>query len=73
MIGYLLKRACTRSRTSPSAPAPATDLRLAAHGIGLEPRQIILSGSFTRPVHACAGDTFHADYGALGTIAWRFV
>ena len=29
--------------------------------------------SFTRPVAAAAGDTFHADYGPLGNIAFRFV
>ena len=32
-----------------------------------------IAGSFTRPVAAAAGDTFHADYGPLGNIAFRFV
>ncbi|MBT3700387.1 MAG: 2-oxo-hepta-3-ene-1,7-dioic acid hydratase [Alphaproteobacteria bacterium] len=47
--------------------------KYAAHKIGLEPGQIILSGSFTRPVFVHPGDTLHADYGPLGSIACRFV
>lgn len=47
--------------------------RFAAHGIGLEAGQILLSGSFTAPVAVKAGDTIHADYGVLGGIACRFV
>lgn len=47
--------------------------RLAPHGERLEAGQIVLGGSFTAPVFARPGDTFHADYGALGSIAVRFV
>ncbi|MBK4999967.1 7-dioic acid hydratase [Pseudomonas sp. S31] len=47
--------------------------RFALHGEGLEAGQIILGGSFTRPVACAAGDTFHADYGPLGSISLRFV
>lgn len=47
--------------------------KLAEHGVGLEAGQVILSGSFTRPVVAQAGDVFHADYGRLGTIQCKFV
>ncbi|HEX3791931.1 MAG TPA: 2-oxo-hepta-3-ene-1,7-dioate hydratase, partial [Pseudonocardiaceae bacterium] len=46
--------------------------RLAPHGDGLEPGQVVLAGSFTRPVHAEDGDVFLADYGPLGTISIRF-
>ena len=46
--------------------------RFAPHGIGLEPGQVILAGSFTRPVPVKAGDTIHADYGPLGGIAINF-
>ena len=46
--------------------------RFAAHGIALEPGQVLLSGSFTRPVLARPGDVFRADYGNLGTINCRF-
>ncbi|HYP85186.1 2-oxo-hept-4-ene-1,7-dioate hydratase [Variovorax sp.] len=34
--------------------------------------EVVLAGSFTRPATAKAGDTFHADYGPLGGIAFRF-
>jgi 2-oxo-hept-3-ene-1,7-dioate hydratase len=47
--------------------------RFAPHGIALEPGQIILAGSFTRPAIIKAGDTIHADYGPLGGISCRFV
>ncbi|MBT00533.1 MAG: 2-oxo-hepta-3-ene-1,7-dioic acid hydratase [Oceanospirillaceae bacterium] len=46
--------------------------RFAPHGVGLEPGQIILAGSFTRPVPVKAGDTIHADFGPLGGIGLRF-
>ena len=46
---------------------------LAQHGEHLEAGEIVLSGSFTRPVACSSGDTFHADYGRLGTISVRFV
>ncbi|AZD22686.1 2-oxo-hept-4-ene-1,7-dioate hydratase [Pseudomonas chlororaphis] len=47
--------------------------KLAAYDVGLEAGQIILGGSFTRPVAARPGDTFHVDYDQLGSIACRFV
>ncbi|AJC22756.1 2-oxo-hept-4-ene-1,7-dioate hydratase [Pandoraea pulmonicola] len=47
--------------------------RLAAFETALQPGQIILAGSFTRPVHATPGDTFHADFGPLGSVSCRFV
>lgn len=47
--------------------------RLGPRGVTLEPGQIILSGSFTRPVFAKPGDTFAVDYGPLGTVNCRFV
>ena len=34
---------------------------------------IVLGGSFTRPVQAATGDSFHADYGPLGAISFRMV
>lgn len=46
--------------------------RFAPHGIGLEPGQFILSGSFTRPIAVGPGDHILADYGPLGTIEVRF-
>lgn len=47
--------------------------RFAPHGIGLEPGQLLLSGSFTRPVIVTPGDHIKADYGPLGEINIDFV
>ncbi|MEO6293280.1 MAG: 2-oxo-hept-4-ene-1,7-dioate hydratase [Burkholderiaceae bacterium] len=47
--------------------------KLAPFGEFLEAGEVVLGGSFTRPVAALAGDTFHADYGPLGNIAFRFM
>jgi 2-oxo-hept-3-ene-1,7-dioate hydratase len=46
--------------------------KYAPHGIALEPGQIILAGSFTRPVPVRAGDTFTVDYGELGSVSCYF-
>lgn len=47
--------------------------KLAPYGESLAAGEIVLGGSFTRPVACAAGDTFHADYGPLGSISVRFV
>ena len=47
--------------------------RYAPHGVALEPGQIVLSGSFTRPVDCRAGDRFRVDYHNLGVIEFSFV
>ena len=47
--------------------------KLAPHGESLQAGEIVLGGSFTRPVACAAGDVFHADYGPLGSISVRFV
>ncbi|RZL63874.1 MAG: 2-oxo-hepta-3-ene-1,7-dioic acid hydratase [Variovorax sp.] len=47
--------------------------KLAPWGERLEAGEVVLAGSFTRPTAAVAGDVFHADYGPLGAIAFRFV
>jgi 2-oxo-hept-3-ene-1,7-dioate hydratase len=46
--------------------------RLAPHGEGLKAGEIVLAGSFTRPVDISAGDVFTFDYGPLGTFSCRF-
>lgn len=46
--------------------------KLSPHGEELAAGEIVLAGSFTRPVAAVQGDMFHADYGALGSISVRF-
>ena len=47
--------------------------KLAPWGESLQAGQIVLAGSFTRPVPAQPGDAFDADYGALGRLMFRFV
>lgn len=46
--------------------------RLAAYGQQIEAGQIVLSGSFIRPVEARHGDTILADFGPLGTVGCYF-
>ncbi len=46
--------------------------KLAAHNVSLYAGEIILGGSFTRPVNARQGDTFHVDYGPYGSISCYF-
>ena len=57
---------------------PATGIAWLANKIApyeeqLNPGDVVLGGSFTRPITAVAGDGVHADYGALGTVSFRFV
>jgi 2-oxo-hept-3-ene-1,7-dioate hydratase len=47
-------------------------MKLAPWGESLAPGEIVLAGSFTRPVAAKAGDRFDADYGPLGRFEFRF-
>ncbi len=46
--------------------------KLHAVGSKLEKGQIVLAGSFTRPVDIASGDVIHADYGPLGAIGISF-
>ena len=46
--------------------------KLAVVDAGLEKGQIVLAGSFTRPVDIASGDVIHADYGPLGAMAVSF-
>jgi 2-oxo-hept-3-ene-1,7-dioate hydratase len=57
---------------------PAMGIAWLANKVGrfgtvLEPGHVMLSGSFTRPVWADKGDTLHADFGPLGSVAVQFV
>lgn len=47
--------------------------KLAQHGQSLEAGEIILAGSFTKPMWVERGDTIHADYNELGSVTCRFV
>jgi 2-oxo-hept-3-ene-1,7-dioate hydratase len=56
---------------------PATSVawlanKIAAHGLALEPGQVVLAGSFIRPIEARKGDTIQADYGPYGTVSCYF-
>lgn len=47
--------------------------KLHQHGDTLEAGEIILAGSFTRPVWAQAGDSILCDYGPMGVVSCRIV
>ena len=47
--------------------------KYANHGIALEAGQIILSGSFTRPIKVSKGDRVTADYNELGKVECKFL
>ena len=47
--------------------------KLARWGEHLAAGEVVLAGSFTRPVAAQPGDEFDADYGPLGRLQFRFV
>ena len=46
--------------------------KLAPFCIALEAGQVVLAGSFTRPVPVASGDTIHGDFCNLGSITCRF-
>lgn len=57
---------------------PATGVAWLANKIApfdeqLDAGDVVLAGSFTRPTTARAGDSLHADYGPLGSVAFRLV
>ena len=47
--------------------------KIAPYGEQLHTGDVVLAGSFTRPVNAARGDAFEADYGALGRFHFKFV
>jgi 2-oxo-hept-3-ene-1,7-dioate hydratase len=47
--------------------------RLSPHGEYLAAGEVVLAGSFTRPVDIRKGDTIHADYGPFGSVSCQFV
>jgi 2-oxo-hept-3-ene-1,7-dioate hydratase len=57
---------------------PATGVAWLANKIApydeqLNAGDVVLAGSFTRPTTAQRGDAIHADYGPLGSVAFRLV
>lgn len=79
-IGALLYRNQTIEESGVAAAVlnhPASGVawlanKLAQHGSSLAAGDIVLAGSFTRPMWVERGDTVHADYGQLGAITCRF-
>ena len=46
--------------------------KIAPLGLALEPGQIVLAGSFIRPIETRKGDTIQADYGAYDSVSCYF-
>lgn len=46
--------------------------RLARYGHGVKAGEIVLSGSFIRPIEAPPGSRFHADFGPFGSVSIAF-
>src|SRR5207302_5373492 len=56
---------------------PATSVawlanKIAPLGLALEPGQVVLAGSFIRPIETRKGDTIQADFGAYGSVNCYF-
>ncbi len=56
---------------------PATSVawlanKIAANGLALEAGQVVLAGSFIRPIETRKGDTIQADYGPWGSVSCYF-
>ncbi len=47
--------------------------KIAPYDEALRAGDVVLAGSFTRPVNGVKGDAFHVDYGPLGAIAFRMM
>ena len=79
-IGAILKRDGIVEETGLGAGVlddPVTGIlwlvhRLAQYGEGIEAGQVLLSGSFIRPVEAPPGSRFEADFGPFGQVAINF-
>ena len=46
--------------------------RLSQYGMGLKAGDVVLSGSFVRPVEASSGDSIYADFGDFGSVSCVF-
>ncbi|RAN69540.1 2-oxo-hepta-3-ene-1,7-dioic acid hydratase [Bacillus sp. SRB_336] len=47
--------------------------RLHGFGENLQAGEVVLAGSFTRPVAVTTGDVIHADYGRLGAVSFQLL
>ncbi len=79
-VGALVTRNGTVEETGLGAGVlndPATSVlwlarRMAGYGLAIEAGDIVLSGSFIRPIEAPAGSVFHADFGPFGSVHINF-
>lgn len=79
-ISALLYRNETIEETGVAAGVlnhPATGVawlanKLHQHGAGLDAGELVLAGSFTRPMWVSRGDTVLSDYGTMGTVSCSF-
>ena len=46
--------------------------RMAQYGLTIEPGQVVLSGSFIRPVECPPGSNIQLDFGAFGSASVKF-
>lgn len=80
-VSALLSRNAVIEETGVAAGVinhPANGVAWLANKLGpwdeqLDAGEVVLGGSFTRPVEVARGDVFNADYGPLGSISFRFV
>jgi 2-oxo-hept-3-ene-1,7-dioate hydratase len=80
-VGALLHKNAVIEETGLAAAVlnhPATGVAWLANKIApydeqLNPGDVVLSGSFTRPTSVQRADVLHADFGRLGSISVRFV
>lgn len=71
-MALLRKRAWAGVLNQPAAGVAWLANRLAAYGQSIAAGQVVLSGSFIRPVEARNGDTIVADFGPHGTVSAYF-
>ena len=79
-VGAIVKRNDEVEETGLGAGVlndPATAIewlvhRLSQYGMGLKAGDVVLSGSFVRPVEARSGDSMHADFGDFGSVSCVF-
>ena len=80
-IGAIVSRNAEIEETGLGAAVlnhPATGVawlanRLGSYGDGLKAGEVVLSGSFIRPIEARLGDTISADYGPFGSVSCHFL
>src|SRR4029078_6149206 len=75
--GDVSGRACDQERATRVVNDPARSVACLANtiartGLALEAGQVVLAGSFIRPIETRKGDTIQADYGPYGSVSCYF-